>query len=486
MPDEVKESPKRPPPTPKEPRAAMAEQPAKKRAKNFNEVALGYTEEDALKEAARCLTCKNPKCREGCPVNVDIPSFVELIRDKKFIEAAKKIKEDNALPAICGRVCPQETQCEELCLIGKRFEPVAIGRLERFVADYEAEHGSNKENEARPSKEVTGKTDKNGGYKVAVVGSGPGGLTCASDLARLGYKVTVFEALHKPGGVLIYGIPEFRLPKAIVQREVDYVEKLGAEVRCDSVIGSLFTVDELLDDKGYSAVFLAPGAGFPMFMNIPGENLNGVYSANEFLTRANLMKAYLFPEFDTPIKKGKNVAVVGGGNVAMDSARVALRLGADNVYLVYRRSDEEIPARREEVHHAKEEGIDFRLLTNPTKVLGKEGSVTGMECIQMKLGEPDDSGRRRPIPKDGTEFVIDVDTVIMALGTQANPLISNSTPDLKLNKWGYMEADEETGATSKKGVYAGGDIVTGSATVIAAMGAGKNAAMAITEYLKTL
>lgn len=482
MPEEVKKpaKPVRPP------RTSMPEQPAKKRIKNFEEVALGYTEVQALKEASRCLQCKQSKCMEGCPVEIDISEFIKLIKEEKFIEAAQKIKEKNALPAICGRVCPQETQCEELCLLGKKFEPVAIGRLERFVADYEAKHmqdaGSRKP-DAKPGPKHPASRIPHPA-KVAIVGSGPAGLSCASDLARLGYQCTIFEGLHKPGGVLVYGIPEFRLPKKIVEREVDYVKTLGVEVKCDAVIGKLYTVDELFE-QGYKAVFIATGAGFPMFMNIPGENLNGVYSANEFLTRANLMKAYLFPKYDTPINCGEKVAVVGGGNVAMDSARVALRLGAKNVYLIYRRSEAEMPARREEVHHAKEEGIDFRFLTNPTQIIGKEGAVSAIECIKMELGEPDESGRRRPVPIKGSEFTLDIDTVIMAIGTAANPLVPNSTPGLELTKRGYIAADEETGKTSRKGVYAGGDIVTGSATVILAMGAGKKAARTIHKYLSS-
>ncbi len=474
---------KKPAPTPKAPRTPMPEQDAKKRARNFEEVAMGYGEEEALKEVARCLTCKKPGCREGCPVAVDIPGFVTLIKEGKYIEAAWKIKETNALPAVCGRVCPQEKQCESLCVLGKRFEPVAIGRLERFVADYEREHPTAKN---KSSSQPHSLPASQSGKRIAVVGSGPGGLTCASDLARLGYEVTVFEALHEPGGVLVYGIPEFRLPKEIVRNEVEYIKSLGVEVRTDAVIGNLFLIDELMKDMGYDAVFIASGAGFPMFMNIPGENLNGVYSANEFLTRANLMKAYKFPEYDTPINSGKNVAVVGGGNVAMDSARVAMRLGADNVYLVYRRSMEELPARKEEVHHAEEEGIDFRLLNNPVEIIDDgQGAATGIKCIQMELGEPDESGRRRPVEKPGSEFTLDVDTVIMAIGTRANPLIGHSTPGLDLNKRGYIVVeDEETGQTSMPGVFAGGDIVTGSATVIAAMGAGKKAAAAIGKYLQ--
>lgn len=469
---------KKPVPTPKAPRTAMPEQDAKNRAKNFEEVTLGYTEEMALKEAARCLSCKKPTCREGCPVEVQIPEFVGLVKEGKYIEAAQKIKENNALPAVCGRVCPQEKQCESKCVLGKRFEPAAIGRLERFVADFEREH-------SKGSSPLRGEDKGEGTKKIAVIGSGPGGLTCASDLARIGYSVTMFEALHEPGGVLVYGIPEFRLPKAIVKKEVEYVKTLGVDVRTDAVIGNLFTVEDLMKDQGYDAVFIASGAGFPMFMNIPGENLNGVYSANEFLTRANLMKAYKFPEYDTPINVGRKVAVVGGGNVAMDSARVATRLGAEKVYLVYRRSMEELPARAEEVHHAQEEGIEFHLLNNPVEIIGNEtGAVKAIKCIRMELGEPDESGRRSPVEKPGSEFELEVDTVIMAIGTRANPLIGHSTPGLELTKRGYIVADEETGATSLPGVYAGGDIVTGSATVIAAMGAGKKAATAIHEFLQ--
>lgn len=468
---------KKPPPSPRTPRTSMPEQDPKVRARNFEEVTTGYTEENALTEAGRCLNCRNPLCRTGCPVEVPISEFIALIKEKKYVEAARKIKENNALPAVCGRVCPQEKQCESKCILGKRFEPVAIGRLERFVADYERQHGGNEK--------VTIKDKKT--RKVAVVGSGPGGLTCASDLARMGYAVTMFEALHEPGGVLVYGIPEFRLPKAIVKSEVEFIKSLGVEVRTDAVIGNLFTIDELMSEMGYDAVFIASGAGFPMFMNIPGENLNGVYSANEFLTRANLMKAYKFPEYDTPIRCGRNVAVVGGGNVAMDSARISMRLGAENVYLVYRRSMEELPARAEEVHHAQEEGIEFRLLNNPLEIIGDDtGAVRSIKCIQMELGEPDESGRRRPVEKAGSEFELDVDTVIMAIGTRANPLIGNSTPDMELTSRGYIVADEETGRTSMPGVYAGGDIVTGSATVIAAMGAGKKAAKAIHEYLQNI
>ncbi|HNU71177.1 MAG TPA: NADPH-dependent glutamate synthase [Thermodesulfobacteriota bacterium] len=451
----------------------MGEQPPEERKKNFKEVPLGYTEEQAKEEASRCIQCKNRPCVDGCPVEIDIPGFIGLIAEGKFLEAARKMKEKNALPAVCGRVCPQEVQCESKCTLGKKNEPVGIGRLERFIADWERK---NKMVQVPPRSASTGK-------KVAVIGSGPAGLTVAADLALLGHDVTIFEALHKAGGVLVYGIPEFRLPKAIVQAEVDYVKSLGVELVVNAVIGNLHTIPELISN-GFDAVFIGIGAGGPMFMNIPGENLSGVYSANEFLTRSNLMKAYLFPEFDTPIKRSRNVAVVGGGNVAMDAARTAIRLGADEVYLVYRRSEAEMPARIEEVHHAKEEGLVFKLLTNPIRLIGdKQGKVTAMECIKMDLGEPDSSGRRRPVPQQGSEFILNVDAVIMSLGTNANPLLPKSTPGLDLNKWGYIVADEETGATSIKGVYAGGDIVTGGATVILAMGAGRRAARAIHAYL---
>ncbi|RLA90585.1 MAG: glutamate synthase (NADPH), homotetrameric [Deltaproteobacteria bacterium] len=454
------------------PRQKMPEQDPKERRHNFKEVPFGYTPELAQLEARRCLQCKKPKCIEGCPVGVQIPEFIKLIVEGDFIGAAKKIKETNALPAICGRVCPQENQCESTCILGRKEEPVAIGRLERFVADYEREAG---EVELPKKAPPTGK-------KVAIIGSGPSGLTVAGDLILLGHDVTIFEALHKPGGVLIYGIPEFRLPKAIVEAEVNYLQRLGVKVMVDSVIGNLFTVDELL--KEYDAVFIGIGAGLPIFMNIPGENLCGIYSANEYLTRSNLMKAYLFPEYDTPIAKGRNVAVLGGGNVAMDSARTALRLGAENVYIVYRRTKKEMPARAEEVHHAEEEGVQFKFLTNPVKFIGNDkGWVTGMECIRMELGEPDESGRRRPIPIEGSNFTFDVDLVVIAIGAGANPLLPKTTPGLELNKRGYIVADPETGRTSKEGVYAGGDIVTGSATVILAMGAGRKASKAIHEYI---
>jgi glutamate synthase (NADPH/NADH) small chain len=453
----------------------MPEQDPKVRARNFDEVPLGFTPETAKTEALRCITCKNPACVQGCPVEVDIPGFISLVMEGDFIGAAKRIKTTNALPAVCGRVCPQEVQCEALCVRGKKAEPVAIGRLERFVADYERGTGE----VSIPDKPIpTGK-------KVAVVGSGPSGLTVAGDLVQLGHEVTIFEALHKTGGVLVYGIPEFRLPKAIVAAEVDYLEKLGAKIETSSVIGKVATVDELFEE-GYDAVYLGTGAGLPTFMNIPGENLNGVYSANEYLTRSNLMKAYKFPEYDTPIVKGKNVAVVGGGNVAMDSARTAMRLGADHVYLVYRRSRDEMPARIEEVHHAEQEGIELHLLTNPVRYIGNDkGWVVGVECLKMELGEPDESGRRRPVPMKGSEFVIDIDTAVIAIGAGANPLVQSTTPGLKTNKWNYIVADEETGQTSREGVFAGGDIVTGAATVILAMGAGRKAAKAIHQYLMT-
>lgn len=456
-------------------RVEMREQNALERIRNFMEVPYGYTPDEAVQEASRCLSCLRPACRKGCPVSVDIPSFIKLIKDGKFIEAAWKIKEENALPAVCGRVCPQESQCESLCILGKKGQPVAIGNLERFVADYEAEHGQIQIPErAKPT-----------GRKVAIIGTGPGGLTCAADLIKSGHQVTLFEALHKPGGVLVYGIPEFRLPKIIVDREVDYIKKLGVELILNAVIGKLYTIDELLTTHGYDACFIATGAGTPIFLGIPGENLNGIYSANEFLTRANLMKAYLFPEYDTPIKKGKNVAVFGGGNVAMDSARVALRLGAEKVYLIYRRSEAEMPARKAEIHHAREEGIEFMFLTNPVRFIDDgKGNLRAVECIKMQLGKPDESGRCKPIPVKGSNFQIEIDVAIPAIGTRSNKLLLNTMPDIQLNKKGYIVADIETGMTSKPGIFAGGDIVTGSATVILAMGAGRKAAKAINEYLK--
>lgn len=447
------------------------------RAHNFTEVALGYDEETAVAEAARCLHCKVPQCRKGCPVAVDIPAFIGKIKERDFTGALLKIKETNALPAVCGRVCPQENQCEKHCILAKKGEAVAIGRLERFAADtYMAKD--------LPIKPV--EYDEKA-LKVAVIGSGPSGLSCAGDLAKRGYKVTVFEALHKAGGVLSYGIPEFRLPKdKVVAREIAAIEKLGVKFELDAVAGRLFTVDELLTDEGFAAVFIGTGAGLPRFQGIPGESLNGVYSANEFLTRCNLMKAYKFPEYATPIKVGKSVAVIGGGNVAMDAARTALRLGAEKVAIVYRRSEAELPARSEEVEHAKEEGIEFKLLNNPVAITGDEaGWVKSMRCVKMELGEPDASGRRRPVPIAGSEFDMPVDTVIVAIGTGPNPIMAHTTPDLELTKRSNIAADEETGATSKAGVFAGGDIVTGAATVILAMGAGRKAAKAIDEYLQS-
>jgi glutamate synthase (NADPH/NADH) small chain len=451
----------------------IPEQDPQVRNKNFDEVALGYTEEMAIEEAKRCLNCKHKPCIAGCPVNVQIPEFISLIAEGKFAEAYETIIQTNSLPAVCGRVCPQETQCEQRCVRGIKGEPVAIGRLERFAADWAMKH----------LEKTYEKTPRNG-KKVAVIGSGPSGLSCAGDLIKMGYDVTIFEAFHTAGGVLVYGIPEFRLPKALVQKEIDGLLAQGVEIRTNMVIGKTFTIDELFQE-GYSAVFIGSGAGLPNFMNIPGENLNGVYSANEFLTRINLMKAYK-NDADTPIKRGKTVAVVGGGNVAMDAARSAIRLGADKVYIVYRRSEKELPARLEEIHHAKEEGIIFKFLTNPIRILGDEnGWVTGLECVEMELGEPDASGRRRPVVKEGSQHILEVDTVIISIGTSPNPLIRGTTPDLETNQWGCIVADEQTGQTSKEGVFAGGDAVTGAATVILAMGAGKAAAKAIDEYIKS-
>lgn len=450
------------------------------RAHNFDEVALGYTQETAIDEALRCLNCKNMPCVTGCPVNIHIPAFIEKIKEGDFEGAYQIIAQSSSLPAVCGRVCPQETQCEAKCVRGIKGEPVGIGRLERFVADWHNTYCTDAPAVPAPN-----------GHRVAVVGSGPSGLTCAGDLAKKGYRVTVFEALHLAGGVLVYGIPEFRLPKAIVQKEVDTLRALGVDIETNVVIGKTITIDELFEE-GYEAVFVGSGAGLPRFMGIPGESLKGVYSANEFLTRSNLMKAYR-ADSATPILRAKNVAVVGGGNVAMDAARTALRLGAEHVYIVYRRSMDELPARREEVEHAMEEGIEFRLLNNPTKILGynnpddprdpKNGCVIGMECIRMELGEPDERGRRRPVEIPGSEFVMDVDAVIMSIGTSPNPLIKSTTEGLAVNRHGGIIVEEETGATSKAGVYAGGDAVTGAATVILAMGAGKTAAKAIDEYL---
>lgn len=459
-------------PSPK--RVPMREQPPEERIKNFNEVPLGYTPEEAIQEAKRCLQCKDAPCVKGCPVEIDIPGFIKAIAEGDFKRAIHILKEKNSLPAICGRVCPQEDQCEKLCTLGKIGEPVAIGRLERFAADWEAEQGDIEIPEIPPP---TGK-------RVAVVGSGPAGLTVASDLAKMGHEVVIFEALHKPGGVLMYGIPEFRLPKRIVEREVEYVKKLGVKIITSFVVGKTKTVDELLQE--YDAVFIGTGAGLPWFMGIPGENYNGIYSANEYLTRVNLMKAYLFPEYDTPVIRGERVAVIGGGNVAMDAARTALRLGAKKSMIIYRRSRKEMPARIEEIKRAEEEGVEFHFLTLPVRYHADEnGWVKEMECIRMRLGEPDSSGRRRPIPIEGSNFRIPVDVVVVAIGQSPNPLIPNTTPGLKVGKHGNVITDPLTGKTSRKGVFAGGDIATGAATVILAMGAARVAARAIDEYLRT-
>lgn len=453
-------------------RVPVREQDPKVRATNFDEVCLGYNMEEAMEEASRCINCKNAKCIQGCPVSINIPAFVNAVKEGKITEAADIIAESSALPAICGRVCPQETQCEGKCIRGIKGDPISIGKLERFVADYSREHGY-----------VPKKPETTNGKKVAIIGSGPAGLTCAGDLAKLGYEVTIFEALHEPGGVLTYGIPEFRLPKEeVVQKEIDNVRKLGVKIECNVVIGKSVTIDQLMEEEGFEAVFIGSGAGLPKFMGIPGENAVGVFSANEFLTRNNLMKAFR-DDYDTPIFRGTKVAVVGGGNVAMDAARTALRLGA-TTYIVYRRSEAELPARVEEVHHAKEEGIIFHLLTNPTEILEDEkGWVKGMKCVRMELGEPDASGRRRPVVIPDSEFTLDVDTVIMALGTSPNPLISSTTEGLEINKWKCIVAEETNGQTSKNGVFAGGDAVTGAATVILAMEAGKAGAKGIHEYL---
>lgn len=449
----------------------VREQDPKVRATNFEEVCYGYNQEEAMDEATRCINCKNAQCVKGCPVGIDIPAFIQQVKEGNIEEAYKIIGQSSALPAVCGRVCPQESQCEGKCIRGIKGEPVSIGKLERFVADYALE------NDIKPVG-----ADKMNGHKVAVIGSGPAGLTCAGDLAKLGYEVTVFEALHELGGVLVYGIPEFRLPKLkVVAKEIDKVKELGVKFETNVVIGKSTTIDQLIEEEGFEVVFIGSGAGLPKFMGIPGENANGVFSANEYLTRSNLMKAF-DDSYDTPIAAGKKVAVVGGGNVAMDAARTALRLGAE-VHIVYRRSEEELPARVEEVHHAKEEGVQFDLLTNPVEILEENGWVTGIKCIRMELGEPDASGRRRPVAIEGSEFVIDVDTVIMSLGTSPNPLISSTTEGLEVNKWKCIVADEELGKTSKDGVYAGGDAVTGAATVILAMGAGKAGAQGIHEYL---
>jgi len=459
-------------PSPKQ--TPMKEQDPRERIKNFKEVPYGYSEEEAMLEAKRCIQCKKPFCISGCPVGIDIPGFIGLIAKGDFKGAIRKMKEKNALPAICGRVCPQEEQCQQVCILGKKNEPVSIGRLERFIADWEAAQGKMEIPEIPPD---TGK-------KVAVVGGGPAGLTVAGELRKMGHGVTIFEALHKMGGVLMYGIPEFRLPKKVVQREVDYVKSLGVKVVTSHVVGKLQSIDELLQE--FDAVFIGAGAGLPWFMDIPGENANGIYSANEYLTRVNLMKGYLFPEYDTPIEKGRNVAVIGGGNVAMDSVRTALRLGAEKAMIIYRRSRTEMPARLEEIHHAEEEGIIFEFLTLPLAYhADEEGNVKEMECIRMELGEPDASGRRRPVPIEGSNFRIPVDLVVVAIGNSPNPLLPSTTPGLEIGKKGNIAIDEKTGKTSKKGVFAGGDIATGASTVISAMGAGKIAAKEIDEYLKT-
>lgn len=466
------------PPRQKKERIPRQEMPVRKpeeRIQDFNEVALGFTEELALTEAKRCLQCPKHPCMDGCPVSVDIPGFIHLITEGDYIRAAQKIKETNLLPAVCGRVCPQEEQCEQVCVVGKIDQPVAIGRLERFVADYEREQGAVGIPQIAPA---TGK-------KVAVVGSGPAGITVAYELLQAGHEVTIYEALHKLGGVLVYGIPEFRLPKAIVAAEIDTIKQMGAEIKLDMLIGKTRTIDQLMEEDGFDAVFIGTGAGLPMFLNLPGENLNGISSANEFLTRVNLMKAYR-DDYDTPVKVGKRVSVIGAGNVAMDAARSAKRVGGEDteVSIVYRRARDQMPARAEEIHHAEEEGIIFNLLTNPIRFIGDDKhNVIQMECIKMELGEPDASGRRRPIAIEGSEHVVDTDTVIVALGTTPRKFIAQTTPDLKTSKWGTFLVDEETGETTKKGVFAGGDIVTGSATVIKAMGAGRVAAKSIKEYL---
>ncbi len=459
--------------TEKKSRTPMPEQEPKVRARNFLEVPTGYTVKMAQEEAERCLQCKKPGCVTGCPVGVDIPGFIDYLAQGDMTGAIRNLWGKNALPAVCGRVCPQEIQCEGNCILGKKGEPVAIGNLERFCADYEREHGTG---ELPPKQEPTGK-------KVAVVGSGPSGLTVAGDLIVKGHDVTIYEAFHKAGGVLVYGIPEFRLPKAIVAQEVNFLERLGVKVECNAVVGRTVSLDELFE-QGFDAIYVGVGAGLPKFMNLPGENLVGILSANEYLTRANLMKAYKYPEVDTPIPRGKNVVVLGAGNVAMDSARTAMRLGAESVKIVYRRSREEMPARKAEIHHALEEGIELCLLTNPTRYIGNEkGRLTGMECLRMELGEPDSSGRRRPVPVKGSEFEIECDLCIVAVGSGANPLLTGETTDMKLNKWGYIVTDPQTGKTTKKGVWAGGDIVTGAATVILAMGAGRQAADSMHNYL---
>lgn len=457
-------------------RPKMPKQDPSQRVKNFDSVSLGLTEEQAVAEAARCLQCKRPTCVKGCPVEIDIPAFIGLIARKRFNQAARLIKKKNALAAICGRVCPQETQCEIACILEKKNCPIAIGALERFAADWQMAHGGIKKIK---------QFKKRNAPKVAVVGSGPAGLTCAGELAKMGYKVTIFESLHKPGGVLMYGIPEFRLPKKILEMELGYIKSLGVEIKVNILIGKTFSLKDLFE-LGYKAVFIAIGAGLPRFLGIPGENLCRVYSANEFLTRVNLMKAYLFPEYDTPINTGSRVAVVGGGNVALDAARSALRLGTTKeVFIIYRRSEKEMPARIEEIENAKEEGIKFHLLTLPVRIIGdKDGYVAGMECLKMRLGELDESGRRRPVPVDGSQFILNVDTAIIAIGQSPNPLLARATPELKTGRDGIIEVDEKTQATNLPGVYAGGDITNGADTVISAMGAGKRAAKAIDEYIR--
>jgi len=455
------------------PAIGMPKQSAEERVKNFDEVAQGYTKELALEEAERCLQCKNPQCRKGCPVNIDIPAFIALIKEEKFIDAAKKVKEFNALPAICGRVCPQENQCQKFCIVGIRGEPVEIGRLERFVADAE-----------READVETPEMPESTGHKIAIVGAGPAGLTVAAELKKMGHDIEMFEALHVAGGVLMYGIPQFRLPKEIVQAEVDYVKQLGVKIHLDNMIGKLYTVEELFE-QGFESVFIGSGAGLPRFLNLPGENLNGIYSANEFLIRTNLMKAYRFPEYDTPINIGKKVAVIGGGNVAMDAARCSLRLGADDVHIIYRRGKNELPARHEEVENAEEEGVIFTLLNNPVKFHGDgRGNLKAIELVRMELGEPDDSGRRRPKPIPDSEWRIPIDTVIIAIGQSPNPIIQQTTEGLETTRWGTIITNDDTMQTAIEGVYAGGDVVSGAATVISAMGAGKTAAEAIDGYLK--
>jgi len=456
----------------REKQTPMRQQDPEVRIRNFDEVPLGYTEEEAVGEAVRCLQCKNAPCIEGCPVAIDIPRFIDHIANRRFAKAIAAIKEANSLPAVCGRVCPQETQCQGVCTLGKRFEPVGIGRLERFCADWEAEHEA-----CCPS------VQDDTGHRVGVIGAGPAGLTAAGELRKMGHAVTVFELLHVAGGVLMYGIPEFRLPKDIVQREIDALCQMGVKIEVNKVVGRITTVDELLGGD-FDAVFVGTGAGLPRFLRVPGESLNAVYSANEFLTRTNLMRAFRFPEYDTPIRVGRRVVTVGGGNVAMDSARTALRLGAEESIIVYRRSEEELPARAEEVEHAKEEGIQFHLLTNPVRFLGEDGYLKAVECIRMELGDPDESGRRRPIPIDGSEFTMEIDTAVIAIGNGPHPLVPRTTKGLKLDRRGNISADLETGQTSKEGVFAGGDIVTGAATVIEAMGAGKRAAATIDRYVR--